>query len=489
MEKDRAANQQQQKGSKAVKMTTSIRLLDPAALAKASAVPQKHKSDGSGGRQEPSADGSLQPPRAPVEVPAALRSFPPLVAACMTSLDFSEPTPIQAAAWPAACGCRDVMAVAEPGSGKTLGYLVPALLRISEQLQKGGAAAAGGGQEEEEEGVGEGGGVVARPLALVLAPTRELALQVSLQAKALRGATRITSAVVYGGVLRGQQVRKLCGREGVMVDVGLCACVRLHCVSLLGGELTVCVHRHSSARTQPEPPRPASPHNPHQIDALSRHPQLLVATPGRLLDLIDAGHISLDKVACVVLDEADKMLNLGFAPQLDRLREMVLSGRAAAAAAAGGSAGGQEGKRQGKKKKGGKGGADERGGGAGGASGRPQVLLFTATMPEEVEVTAGAWLAAGAERVRSAPSAASISTTITQVGLRFGVFVHGWCVAMCCGCGGVADPPTRRHTILSHTRPSDNPNHLPKPPLPPHLPQNKNRLSTSARSTKSPPSS
>jgi superfamily II DNA/RNA helicase len=137
-----------------------------------------------------------------------------------------------------------------------------------------------------------------------------------------------------------------------------------------------------------------------------------VATPGRLLDLVDAGALNLGSVECVVLDEADKMLNLGFAPQLDRLRSMLLP----PAAPDSGGGGGEEGPRK-KKRKG-----QAEGAGAGAADGaarrrRPQVLLFTATMPREVEVTAGAWLAAGAARVRSAPSAESISKTITQVRL------------------------------------------------------------------------
>jgi superfamily II DNA/RNA helicase len=53
-------------------------------------------------------------------------------------------------------------------------------------------------------------------------------------------------------------------------------------------------------------------------------PHVLVATPGRLLDLVDEGLLSLGEVVCVVLDEADKMLSLGFKPQLDRLLNLLI---------------------------------------------------------------------------------------------------------------------------------------------------------------------
>jgi len=54
-------------------------------------------------------------------------------------------------------------------------------------------------------------------------------------------------------------------------------------------------------------------------------PHVLVATPGRLLDLVDEGLLSLGEVVCVVLDEADKMLSLGFKPQLDRLLNLLIT--------------------------------------------------------------------------------------------------------------------------------------------------------------------
>jgi superfamily II DNA/RNA helicase len=143
------------------------------------------------------------------------------------------------------------------------------------------------------------------------------------------------------------------------------------------------------------------------VDALRKGPALLVATPGRLLDLIDAGHVSLTSVRAIVLDEADKMLNLGFAPQLERLRAMLLPADDSSAAGAG-----KKQKKKGKDKA--VAAAAANGEAAGGGGGRPQVLLFTATMPKEVESVVGAWLGPSAVRVRTAPSAESISTTIAQ---------------------------------------------------------------------------
>lgn len=105
-----------------------------------------------------------------------------------------------------------------------------------------------------------------------------------------------------------------------------------------------------------------------QVAALAKGPALLVATPGRLLDLLDSNALNLNAVRYVVLDEADKMLSLGFAPQLDRLHGLLIAGRVpavAAAAAAGGD----------KKKKKPKAGEREAkiDGDSGSAGSRPQV--------------------------------------------------------------------------------------------------------------------
>lgn len=115
----------------------------------------------------------------------------------------------------------------------------------------------------------------------------------------------------------------------------------------------------------------------------------------------------------LVLDEADKMLSLGFKAQLDRLRDMMLPEPQQGKAAAGGAKGG---KGAAKAAKGGSAPEAGEGGSGSGAGGRPQVLLFSATMPGEVEEAAGQWLA-DPEVVRVAAGGANaISRTITQVG-------------------------------------------------------------------------
>ena len=168
-----------------------------------------------------------------------------------------------------------------------------------------------------------------------------------------------------------------------------------------------------------------------------KRPHVLVATPGRLLDLADSGHLVLGHVRYVVLDEADKMLGLGFKPQLDRLYDMLQlggtaapaaaaagSGAAAAAAAGSGAAaaaavGAVEGKKKGaaaKKHKQQQAEAAEAEPAV--RPQRPQVLLFSATMPAEVEAAAAQWLRKPERVAVSAGGANAISRTVTQVGVE-----------------------------------------------------------------------
>jgi superfamily II DNA/RNA helicase len=160
-----------------------------------------------------------------------------------------------------------------------------------------------------------------------------------------------------------------------------------------------------------------------QVEKLSALlPRLLVATPGRLLELIGDGLIGLGSVQVAVLDEADKMLSVGFEPQLQLLKGMLLGNRSSRtdeAAAANGS--GSSSKQKKKRKQ-----ADSA---AAAGSSQPQqqqqqqpssseqlqVLLFTATLPAAVQATAGVWLLPGAVRVSCTAGADSISRTITQV--------------------------------------------------------------------------
>jgi ATP-dependent RNA helicase RhlE len=152
----------------------------------------------------------------------------------LAAAGFTEPRPVQAETVPAGIAGRDVLGLAQTGTGKTAAFALPLLERLL------------------------GGGV--GPRALVLAPTRELAAQIHSEAQMLARFTRIASVTVYGGV---------------------------------------------PARAQ--------------IAALRRGPDLVVACPGRLLDLHRQGAIRLDRIETLVLDEADHMFDMGFLPDIRRL--------------------------------------------------------------------------------------------------------------------------------------------------------------------------
>jgi len=161
----------------------------------------------------------------------------PLMAA-VAAANYTVPTPIQAQAIPPALAGRDVLGIAQTGTGKTAAFTLPILTR----LQSGPRA------------------MPPAPRALILAPTRELAAQIGETVRLLgrRLATRV--AVTFGGVPKGRQIRALAAG----VDV-------------------------------------------------------LVATPGRLLDLMADRAVRLDRVEVLVLDEADHMLDLGFIVPIRRI--------------------------------------------------------------------------------------------------------------------------------------------------------------------------
>jgi superfamily II DNA/RNA helicase len=155
------------------------------------------------------------------------------VVAALSSRGIHSPFQIQTRAIPAALAGQDVLAKAPTGSGKTLAFALP----IVERVQPGGA----------------------RPAALVLVPTRELAVQVTEELDSLAPARGLRVASVYGGVpIRSQADR-------------------------------------------------------------AKGAHVLVATPGRLQDLVDRRLVKLDGVSILVLDEADRMLDMGFKPQVDRI--------------------------------------------------------------------------------------------------------------------------------------------------------------------------
>lgn len=148
-------------------------------------------------------------------------------------LGWTTPTPVQASTIPVARTGRDVVGIAQTGTGKTGAFLIPALER---QVHKEGLH------------------------TLVLCPTRELAQQVAEDARALARHTELWIGEIYGGVPMAPQVRDL--RAGF---------------------------------------------------------DLIVATPGRLIDHLERGNVDLSEVEVVVLDEADRMLDMGFRPQIEAI--------------------------------------------------------------------------------------------------------------------------------------------------------------------------
>ena len=156
----------------------------------------------------------------------------------VTEAGYTAPTPIQAQAIPAVLGGGDLLAGAQTGTGKTAGFTLPVLHRLS--TDKVGAALTNKTAKRSIR-------------ALVLAPTRELAAQVEENIRTYAKYTNLNSAVIFGGV-------------------------GIH----------------------------------PQIKLLANGVDILVATPGRLLDHVGQGTIKLDKIEILVLDEADRMLDMGF---------------------------------------------------------------------------------------------------------------------------------------------------------------------------------
>ena len=156
---------------------------------------------------------------------------------------YTVPTPIQAQAIPLVLAGHDVLGAAQTGTGKTAAFGLPMLQRLSKETPPKGPR---------------------KPRALVLVPTRELAVQVADSLKEYGRHLRMNVTTIFGG-----------------------------------------------AGMQP------------QIDNLRRGVDILVACPGRLLDHMDAGHAKLDAVEVLVLDEADRMLDMGFLPQMKRIMGRV----------------------------------------------------------------------------------------------------------------------------------------------------------------------
>jgi ATP-dependent RNA helicase RhlE len=219
-----------------------------------------------------------------------LRLAEPIVRA-VAAEGYTTPTPIQREAIPVALAGNDVLGCARTGTGKTGAFALPILHRLAGSTAESGRRSRNGPHGR-------------RPRALVLCPTRELAMQIFESFGVYGRDLALRHAVVFGGVSQGPQVRKL--RAGIDV---------------------------------------------------------LVATPGRLLDLIDQGVVDLRAIEVLVRDEADRMLDMGFIRDIRRVVERLPS--------------------------------------------RRQTLLFSATMPTEIRHLADAILR-GPISVQASPEASTI---------------------------------------------------------------------------------
>jgi ATP-dependent RNA helicase RhlE len=158
--------------------------------------------------------------------------------------NFVIPTPVQAGCIPPALEGKDVLATAQTGTGKTLGFLIP-IVEMLQKVQDRNAAQ-----------------------ALILLPTRELAMQVEAAFKTIRTSSQQTVALVVGGMQE----------------------------------------------------RP-------QLDAIRRGARLIVATPGRLEDFLKRKLVRMDQIQMLVLDEVDRMLDMGFQPAIARIATMLPANR------------------------------------------------------------------------------------------------------------------------------------------------------------------
>lgn len=131
-------------------------------------------------------------------------TFPDYVLTEIRRQNYEYPTPIQAQGWPIAMSGRDMVGIAQTGSGKTLGYIMPAIIHINHQPY-----------------LGRGDG----PIALVLAPTRELAQQILTVAQDFGTSSKIRSTCVFGGAPKGPQLRDLERGSEVSWDQAVCVSV------------------------------------------------------------------------------------------------------------------------------------------------------------------------------------------------------------------------------------------------------------------------
>ncbi|SAK64538.1 DEAD/DEAH box helicase [Caballeronia fortuita] len=219
----------------------------------------------------PTADTPATDAPAPADKPAG-PTFESLglsadIVSALTAAGYQSPTPVQQRAIPAALAGRDLLVSSPTGSGKTAAFMLPAIEKFA-QLQKLEASQPRAPRDPNAPR-GRRPQPIARPKLLVLTPTRELAMQVS------------TAATTYGKHLR-----------------------RLRTVSILGGV----------AYGQ-------------QLMLLAKNPEILVATPGRLIDHLERGRIDLSELNMLVLDEADRMLDMGFIEDIETIVDATPASR------------------------------------------------------------------------------------------------------------------------------------------------------------------
>eukprot|EP01083_Nonionella_stella_P035857 97787_1 len=200
------------------------------------------------------------------EVPTAIANFDEsnLCSVLMNNIalcKYTTPTPIQKYSIPCVCQNRDLMACAQTGSGKTAAFLLPIIHNLYTTSNTMRQFKSSGGYNNRE----------VYPSAVVLSPTRELAIQIHVQARKFLYRTGQRTCVVYGGADWRKQARDL--RYGV---------------------------------------------------------DIIVATPGRLMDFMEKGFVKMSAVRYNVLDEADRMLDMGFMPQIKQIiNEMPPKGKGA----------------------------------------------------------------------------------------------------------------------------------------------------------------
>ena len=169
-------------------------------------------------------------------------NFATPILSALDKAGYKTPTPIQAQAIPVILQKKDVLACAQTGTGKTASFALPLIQQLLDAPKSAQEA----------------------PLALILAPTRELAIQIGDNIRTYSSLTSIKYTVVFGGVPINKQLQEL-----------------------------------------------------------RKKPAILVATPGRLLDLIQQKAVSLHRVSYFVLDEADRMLDMGFIKDIQRIIALV----------------------------------------------------------------------------------------------------------------------------------------------------------------------